>query len=98
MARRRRRSRFGALLHRGASFTRTGSGTRHMTIHVGVQRNIGASRNHQFCAWAYIPKSGHGRPKGYKGLRAGSLTCAPTPTVVIKRALRSLASSQWYRK
>jgi hypothetical protein len=90
---RRRKRGFGVLLHRGASSTRTGAGTRELTVKVGVERNIGASRPNQFCAWAWIPKWGRGRRAA--GLRSGRRTCGPTPTIAVKRSLRMLTKESW---
>jgi hypothetical protein len=87
MARRRRRS-FGALQHRGGSGTSVRSADREFSVRVGVSRNIGSSRANQYCAWAYLPKSGHKRTR--RGMRGSDRMCASTPTKAAKKALRAL--------
>lgn len=93
MARRKRKS-FGVLYHRGASQSSVRSTTRTFSVKVDVWREKGASSNRQFCALAYIMKSGH---KRVHPRRAGDVACARTPTVVAKRALRLFAAKNWYR-
>ncbi len=102
MARKRRRRGFGVLYHRGASSYSRKSRTRAVTIRVAIERNIGASRAAQYCAWAKLPRQptrtgGGGAGGRPPSLRSGKVVCGPTPTVAVKRALRVFIASSWSR-
>jgi len=88
-----KRRRYGALTHRGASQSRI-RGERDFSIRVHLHRNLGGSREHQYCASAYIPKSGRARRKGI-GFRSGRSVCGPTPTTTAKRAIRVFLAQSW---
>ena len=96
MARRRKRS-FGVLTHRGAGQYSGRSRSRKVNVQVVIFREKGASRKGQYCAWARLARKAIPRGDAPASSRVGKTVCGPTPTVVMKRALRVFISDKWTR-